>query len=108
MRNKEKKAKPEKNGKHEKNWKDSIATVDDIQDFLMDRILLRYNVITGRVEYRIPSSYEHDSTDWMPITDRVINSLWAEMSAKKTVRVVDMYRVIGLCARLPPLPLLPQ
>lgn len=94
MRNKEKKAKPEKNGKHEKNWKDSIATVDDIQDFLMDRILLRYNVITGRVEYRIPSSYEHDSTDWMPITDRVINSLWAEMSAKKTVRVVDMYRVI--------------
>lgn len=94
MRNKEKKAKPEKNGKHEKNWKDSIATVDDIQDFLMDRILLRYNVITGRVEYRIPSSYEHDSTDWQPITDRVINSLWAEMSAKKTVRVVDMYRVI--------------
>ena len=94
MRNKEKKAKPEKNGKHEKNWKDSIATVDDIQNFLMDRILLRYNVITGRVEYRIPSSYEHDSTDWMPITDRVINSLWAEMSAKKTVRVVDMYRVI--------------
>ena len=94
MRNKEKKAKPEKNGKHEKNWKDSIATVDDIQDFLMDRILLRYNVITGRVEYRIPSSYEHDSTDWMPITDRVINSLWAEMSAKKPVRVVDMYRVI--------------
>lgn len=94
MRNKEKKAKPEKNGNHEKNWKDSIATVDDIQDFLMDRILLRYNVITGRVEYRIPSSYEHDSTDWQPITDRVINSLWAEMSAKKTVRVVDMYRVI--------------
>lgn len=94
MRNKEKKAKPEKNGNHEKNWKDSIATVDDIQDFLMNRILLRYNVITGRVEYRIPSSYEHDSTDWQPITDRVINSLWAEMSAKKTVRVVDMYRVI--------------
>ncbi|MBR4566827.1 MAG: hypothetical protein IKO17_07790 [Prevotella sp.] len=94
MRNKEKKAKPEKNGNHEKNRKDSIATVDDIQNFLMDRILLRYNVITGRVEYRIPSSYEHDSTDWMPITDRVINSLWAEMSAKKTVRVVDMYRVI--------------
>ena len=94
MRNKEKKAKPEKNGNHEKNWKDSIATVDDIQNFLMDRILLRYNVITGRVEYRIPSSYEHDSTDWQPITDRVINSLWAEMSAKKTVRVVDMYRVI--------------
>ena len=42
------------------NWKEYMATVEDIQNFLMDRILLRHNVITGRVEYRLPSSYEHE------------------------------------------------
>ena len=31
-----------------KNWKEYTATVEDIQNFLMDRILLRHNVITGR------------------------------------------------------------
>ena len=40
---------------HAKNWKEYMATVEDIQNFLMDRILLRHNVITGRVEYRLPS-----------------------------------------------------
>ena len=39
---------------HAKNWKEYMATVEDIQNFLMDRILLRHNVITGRVEYRLP------------------------------------------------------
>ncbi len=41
---------------HAKNWKEYMATVEDIQNFLMDRILLRHNVITGRVEYRLPDS----------------------------------------------------
>ena len=79
---------------HAKNWKEYMATVEDIQNFLMDRILLRHNVITGRVEYRLPSSYEHEGTDWQPINDRIVNSLWAELSATKVVRVQDMYRVI--------------
>ena len=79
---------------HAKNWKEYMATVEEIQNFLMDRILLRHNVITGRVEYRLPSSYEHEGTDWQPINDRIVNSLWAELSATKVVRVQDMYRVI--------------
>ncbi len=79
---------------HAKNWKEYMATVEDIQNFLMDMILLRHNVITGRVEYRLPSSYEHEGTDWQPICDRIVNSLWAELSATKVVRVQDMYRVI--------------
>ena len=79
---------------HAKNWKEYTATVEDIQNFLMDRIMLRHNVITGRVEYRLPSSYEHEGTDWQPINDRIVNSLWAELSATKVVRVQDMYRVI--------------
>ena len=32
--------------------------------------------------------------EWQPITDRVVNSLWAEMSATQRVNVLDIYRVI--------------
>ncbi len=74
---------------HKKQWREYTATVEDIQNFLMDRVLLRHNVITGRVEFRIP-----DTDNWQPISDRIVNSLWAELSATKTVRVQDMYRVI--------------
>ena len=91
---KKKRKKKETNGERKANWKEYMATVEDIQNFLMDRILLRHNVITGRVEYRLPSSYEHEGTDWQPICDRIVNSLWAELSATKVVRVQDMYRVI--------------
>ena len=50
-----KKKKTETAGERKPNWKEYMATVEDIQNFLMDRILLRHNVITGRVEYRLPS-----------------------------------------------------
>ena len=82
--------------------------MEDIQNFLMDRILLRYNVITRRVEYRlpyVPQAYREngcldpqppDSEDegWQPISDRMINSLWSELSATKVVRAQDIYRVL--------------
>ena len=103
-----KKCSAQRDALHAKNWKEYMATVEDIQNFLMDRIMLRHNVITGRVEYRLPSrdyfsttpSYGHPSfqtegsSDWQPINDRIVNSLWAELSATKVVRVQDMYRVI--------------
>ena len=76
------------------NWKEYTATVEDIQNFIMDRLMLRHNVITRRVEYRLPSSYEHEGTDWLPISDRVVNSLWSELSAEKVVRAQDIYRVL--------------
>ena len=76
------------------NWKEYMATVEDIQNFIMDRLMLRHNVITRRVEYRLPSSYEHEGTDWQPITDRVVNSLWSELSLTKVVRAQDIYRVL--------------
>ena len=81
--------KDEEKKEHKKPWREYTATVEDIQNFLMDRVLLRHNVITGRVEFRIP-----DTDNWQPISDRIVNSLWAELSATKTVRVQDMYRVI--------------
>ncbi len=79
---------------HKPNWKEYTAMPEDIKAYLMDNIILRHNIITQRVEYRIPSSYETDGTDWQPITDRIVNSLWAELSKEKKVRIQDIYHVI--------------
>ena len=68
--------------------------MEDIKTFLSDHVYLRHNVITRRVECRLPSSYERDGTDWQPVTDRIVNSLWAELSKEKPARVQDIYRVI--------------
>ena len=76
------------------NWKEYTASVEDIKAFLSDHVYLRHNVITRRVECRLPSNYEHDGTDWQPVTDRIVNSLWAELSKEKPARVQDVYRVI--------------
>ena len=43
--------KPKK--KHKKNRREEYASVTDIETFLSDRIMLRYNVVTRRVEYRL-------------------------------------------------------
>ena len=92
------KVKKKESREHAKNWKEYTATVEDIQNFLMDRVLLRHNVITKRVEWRDPQDPSRPPLfrggDWQPISDRVVNSLWAELSATKAVRVQDMYRVI--------------
>ena len=92
MKEKKKKEAPQK--EHKPNWQEVYATVEDIKAFLADRIYLRHNVITGRVECRIPSNYEHDGTEWQPINDRTVNTLWAELSKEKSVRAQDIYRVI--------------
>ena len=87
--------------------------------FIADRVYLRYNVVTGRVESRIPDAMppklggDRGLNDWMsgagsdpqppnlgglwvPLNDRIVNSLWKEMSQlqEKVVRVQDMYRVL--------------
>ena len=73
------------------------ATVEDIQAFLTAHIKLRHNIITGRVEYATPSdspSSGGESGHWEPITDRVMNSLWCEMSKTQKVNSQDIYRVV--------------
>ena len=72
------------------NWKELYASVQEIRAFLDNHVMLRRNVIISRVEFRRPDSY----MDWRPIDDRVVNSLWAQMSDDKPVRVQDMFRVI--------------
>ena len=65
---------------------DTYASVDDIKAFLDGHIRLRYNEVTGRVE--------HLGDEWLPITDRIVNSLWTEMSRTMRVNVNDIFRVI--------------
>ena len=100
-----KKRSAQRDALHAKNWQEYTASVEDIQNFLMDRILLRHNVITGRAEFRVPYVPPKLGGDrglnvgiyddsWQPISDRVVNSLWAELSATKKVRAQDVYRVI--------------
>ena len=89
---------------HKKNWREYTATVEDIEKFLGDHVYLRHNVVTGRVECRFPEKDFWESekrtvksegfTDWQVLSDRVVNTLWNEMSREKTVRLQDLYHVI--------------
>ena len=87
---------------HKPNWREVYATVEDIKGFLADHIYLRHNVITRRAECRIPQadyfaagwSRGQCTDQWQPISDRVVNSLWTEMSKLKPTRAPDIYRVI--------------
>ena len=69
------------------------ATVEEIKSFLDGHVSLRFNEITSRVEYEFPA----DDTDihrFIPVNDRIVNSLWSQMSTITRVNIQDMYRVI--------------
>ena len=69
------------------------ATVEEIKFFLDGHVSLRFNEITSRVEYELPT----DNTDahrFIPVNDRIVNSLWSQMSTITRVNIQDMYRVI--------------
>ena len=105
-KNKKDSAATEKSGEkeHKKNWREVYATVEDIKTYLSDHIYLRHNVITGRIECRVPTKdlwelgtdpFETAQVDkWQPISDRIVNSLWTAMSRDKPVRAQDLFRVI--------------
>jgi len=88
-----------------------VASVDEIKSFLDGHVKLRFNEITSRVEYfeseeRRGKSEEsisnanstfntqHSTLSWRPISDRVVNSLWAEMSQVTRVNKQDLYSII--------------
>ena len=99
-----KSAKDDDEKEHKKNWREVYATVEDIKTYLSDHIYLRHNVITGRIECRVPTKdlwelgtdpFEAAQVDkWQPISDRIVNSLWTAMSRDKPVRAQDLFRVI--------------
>ena len=69
------------------------ATVEEIKSFLDGHISLRFNEITSRVEYKIPAD-NTDANRFIPVNDRIVNSLWSQMSTITRVNIQDMYRVI--------------
>ena len=69
------------------------ATVEEIKSFLDGHMSLRFNEITSRVEYKIPAD-NTDARRFMPVNDRIVNSLWSQMSTITRVNIQDMYRVI--------------
>jgi len=87
-----------------KNWKEYTATVEDIERFLSDHVLLRNNVVTGRTECRVLESdlfadwiAEGLPTDrWLPVSDRIVNTLWRGLSKTKklNVRTQDIHQII--------------
>ena len=92
-----KKAKSTERMERKPNWQEVYATVEDIRQFLSERVSLRYNVVTRRVEVHWLTDFGDappDLDDWTMLTDRVVNSLWVEMSQQKPVRVQDIFRVI--------------
>ena len=69
------------------------ATVEEIKSFLDGHVSLRFNEITSRVEYENPAD-NTDARRFIPVNDRIVNSLWSQMSTITRVNIQDMYRVI--------------
>ena len=89
MAEKERKSKKKKEpSEHKENWKEYTATVEDIERFLSDNVFLRYNVVTGRTEYRMPEA------SWVPVSDRVVNDLWRALYKQKKVNIKHLWQVI--------------
>ena len=96
----------------------NTASVDEIKAFLDGRVRLRYNVITSRVECLLTGENTNNSLSglntnltndtnnslevntnlicpqWQPISDRIVNTLWSQMSSVMRVNIQDIYRVI--------------
>ena len=92
-----KKAKSTERMERKPNWQEVYATVEDIRQFLSERVSLRYNVVTRRVEVHWLTDFGDappELDDWEALTDRQVNSLWVELSEQKQVRVQDIFRVI--------------
>ena len=72
--------------------------MEDIQQFLSDRVLMRYNLVTHQTEVHWLTDFGDDLQQipqWERINDRIENTLWKELSKEKPVRMRDLQYVIG-------------
>ena len=98
----EKKTKKKEGKERKPNWKEYMATVEDIEEFLRDHVYLRHNVVTGRTECRIPESDVFaewiaeglPTNQWLPVSDRIVNTLWRGLSKRKMVSAKNICQVI--------------
>ncbi len=67
------------------------ASIEELKGMLKERVELRHNELTGRVEYRLLTS---DGKPFRPVTDRMVNSLYVELSHTVRVNILDLYRLI--------------
>ena len=68
-----KKAKSTERMERKPNWQEVYATVEDIRQFLSERVSLRYNVVTRRVEVHWLTDFGDappELDDWEALTDR--------------------------------------
>lgn len=69
----------------------SLATVADIENFITRYGTLRFNVISHRAEICYVGS-----TEYIPVNDRVINTMWRHMHLLgMNVRTTDISNVLG-------------
>ena len=89
---------------HKPNWREVWATYEEIKDFLRGHVYLRYNTIKYRVEARLPSGdpfsensdlKEFVKDEWLPMTDRLENSLLVALSALKMTQRSALQTVLG-------------
>ena len=92
-----KKAKSTERTERKPNWQEVYATVEDIQAFLDERVLLRYNMVTHQTEVHLLTDFGDDLSkpaEWQRMSDRIENSLWKDLSKQKPVRMQDLHHVI--------------
>ncbi len=65
------------------------ASVDDIKLYLESHVKLRFNEVTQRPEYLSRKE------GWQNVNDRVVNTLWSEMSKTARINVQDIYRIVN-------------
>jgi len=96
---KEKEEAPKKERPDRKpNWQEVYATVEDIKQYLDERVMLRYNVVTHQTEVHWLTDFGDDlskPTEWVRLTERMENTLWADMSLKKKVNIREMLNVLN-------------
>ena len=86
MEHKGSKRKRKEAKEHKANWHEYVATIEDIEQFLDERVMLRRNVVTGLVEA---------SPDWLPVSDFLLNSWWKELRRTKLVSLADVDHVVN-------------
>ena len=86
MEHKGSKRKKKEAKEHKANWHEYVATIEDIERFLDERVMLRRNVVTGLVEA---------SPDWLPVSDFLLNSWWKELRRTKLVSLADVDHVVN-------------
>ena len=72
-------------------WEDYDGSTESAMKVLMAAASSKLSTLRSALPLR---SAKNSKLDWQPVTDRIVNSLWAKMSREKAVRVQDMYRVI--------------